>query len=435
MPSLVREALGQSLLRSLQRKVLLAVLKVLFDYECRGQQNVPYTGPAVVASNHPSYLDGVLLSVKVKRPIRFMAWEKLFKVPIVGALLRSFGAFPVNPVRGKGGEAYEKAKALVAAGKVVGIFPEGRRSHSPGMEPTVRGGAARLSLETGAPLVPATITGAYRAWPYLRALPRPARIRVRFHEPIDPRAYAGMTEGEAVAEMLVEWRRRVDRSLKPGARADRRKVSLYTRPSPPPRFHELALPIVVSLVLFYRSLSWWYQAVPVAYVAYLFADAWFLPQRRRLKWLRNVSPLLLTLVFGPSVLEALRLPEIAAGRALCALLAGSVLPYFYERATIALGYLRGLVFAILLELLALHVAPSPFGPHVALPLFAGAYAWSQRTAFWRYALPFLTMYALGATWYMGGRPPMMIHVAAGVGAWLLTLLWPYRAERAAIAPQ
>jgi 1-acyl-sn-glycerol-3-phosphate acyltransferase len=433
MPSLVREALGQSF-RSFQRKIVLAVLKVLFDYECRGQQNIPYTGPAVIASNHPSYLDGVLLSAKAKRPIRFMAWEKLFKVPIVGFLLRSFGAFPVNPVRGKGREAFEKAKALVAAGKVVGIFPEGRRSHSAEMDPPVRGGAARLSLETGAPLIPAPITGAYRAWPHLRSLPRPAHIRVRFHEPIDPKAYAGLTEAVAVAEMLVEWRRRVDRSLKPGARADRRKVALYLRPSPPPRLHELALPVIVALVLFYRSLSWWYQVVPAAYVAYLFADAWFLPQRRRLKWLRNISPLLFTLAFGPSVLEALRLPEAAAGRALAALLAGSVLPYFYERATIAIGYMRGLVFAILLELLALHVAPSPFGAHVSLPLFAALYAWSQRTAFWRYALPFLTMYALGATWYMGGRPPLLIHIAAGVGAWALTLLWPHRTERVPLSP-
>src|SRR6185295_12282544 len=149
-PSLFRGPMGRSL-RAVEHRILDALFRVLFVYECHGQEHVPLTGPAVVASNHPSYLDGVLLSIRLRRPIRFMAYEKLFKVPVLGWILRSFGAFPVDPTRGKGREAYERAKALVLAGKVVGLFPEGHRSHSGQMEPTVREGAARLSWETGAP--------------------------------------------------------------------------------------------------------------------------------------------------------------------------------------------------------------------------------------------------------------------------------------------
>jgi 1-acyl-sn-glycerol-3-phosphate acyltransferase len=140
----------------------------------------------VIAANHPSYLDPILLALQVRRPIHFMAWDALFKVPVMGALMRLFHAFPVDIRKGKGREAYEKAKALLRSGEVVGIFPEGKRSRTGWLEPALREGAARLAWETGAPLVPATIAGAYRAWPHFQSLPKPARIRVRYHDPIDP---------------------------------------------------------------------------------------------------------------------------------------------------------------------------------------------------------------------------------------------------------
>ena len=56
--------------------------RVLFTYDCVGEENVPAAGPAVVAANHPSYLDPVLLSLQVRRPIRFMAWDR----PLEGAI-------------------------------------------------------------------------------------------------------------------------------------------------------------------------------------------------------------------------------------------------------------------------------------------------------------------------------------------------------------
>jgi 1-acyl-sn-glycerol-3-phosphate acyltransferase len=217
-----------------------ALFRVLFTYDCLGEENIPPRGPAVVAANHPSYLDPVLLSLQAQRPIRFMAWDALFRVPLLGALIRTFGAFPVDTRRGKGREAYERAKALVQSGEVVGLFPEGHRSRTGWMEPHLREGAARLSWETGALLVPATIAGAYRAWPHFQALPRPARIRVRYHEPIDPAPYRGQPEEVALPALLAELQRRVDRSLQPGVKADLRMMLLYAAPAPLPRAHEVA---------------------------------------------------------------------------------------------------------------------------------------------------------------------------------------------------
>ena len=106
------------------KKFLEALFRVLFTYECSGQDKIPSCGPVVVAANHPSYLDPILLSLEVERPIRFMAWEALFKVPFLGRLLGTFGAFPVDVRAGQGRLAYEQAKALLAQGQIVGIFPE-----------------------------------------------------------------------------------------------------------------------------------------------------------------------------------------------------------------------------------------------------------------------------------------------------------------------
>ncbi len=155
--------------------LLEALFRVLFEYDCLGEEKVPADGPAVIASNHPSYLDPVLLSLQLRRPIHFMAWDALFRVPLLGPLIRLFGAFPVDVRPGQGRAAYAQAKALIHAGELVGLFPEGKRSRAGWMEPALREGAARLAWETDVPLIAATITGAFRAWPYSAFCPgRPA---------------------------------------------------------------------------------------------------------------------------------------------------------------------------------------------------------------------------------------------------------------------
>jgi 1-acyl-sn-glycerol-3-phosphate acyltransferase len=174
------------MIRNALRVGLEALFRVLFTYDCLDEEKIPPTGPAVIAANHPSYLDPVLLSLQVERPIRFMAWDRLLRVPFLGALMRLFGAFPVDVRPGRGRDAYLKARELIEAGELVGIFPEGKRSRSGWLEERLREGAARLAWETGAPLVPATITGAFRAWPYFRALPEPAEPEPAEPEMVEP---------------------------------------------------------------------------------------------------------------------------------------------------------------------------------------------------------------------------------------------------------
>ena len=406
------------------RNLLEALFKVLFTYDCVGEERIPAVGGAVVAANHPSYLDPILLSLQVSRPIRFMAWDALFRVPVIGALLRLFGAFPVDVGRGKGREAYAKAKALVQSGEIVGIFPEGKRSRTAWMEVSLREGAARLSWETGAPLVPATIAGAYRAWPHFQALPRPARIRVRFHEAIDPAPYQALAEEEALARLLAELRRRVERSLSPSVKRDLRLSVIYRRASSWPRWHEL-VPLLAMPVVLARA-PWTLAVLPACvYLLYLLLDRLLVPQSLPAKWLRSVSPVVLVVAYGLLALREWQLPPVPAQGALLALLAGALFPYIYERGSVAAGALGGLVWAVLLEMAATWLVPAALGPHVALPLFLLAYAWEGHTVFWPYAVMVLGAYAIAVPLILGGGPGLAIHALAGLLAWMLVRLFPY----------
>jgi len=408
-----------------------ALFRVLFSFECEGEENVPAQGPAVVAANHPSYLDPALLSLRVERPIRFMAWDALFRVPLLGSVMRAFGAFPVDVRPGRGREAFARAKALIEQGEVVGLFPEGKRSRTGWMEPALREGAARLAWETGAPLVPATIAGAYRAWPYHQTLPRPARIKVRFHEAIDPAPWREEPEDQALPALLGLLRARVERTLLPGVKADLRMNVLYRRPAPWPRWHEFLPALVAAVLVFWKTRSLLAVAPAYGYIAYLLVDHYLVPQRRLGKWLRNASPVVFGLAYWPVMTGALGLPDTPADLALAAVAMGALFPYLYERGTTALSFIRGFVVALGLELAALWIAPTGFGPHVALPLYAAAFAWQGRTVYSTYAAPLLVAWAFLVPWTLGVRGlelDLVPHAAAGLLAWLVTSLVPYRAE-------
>jgi 1-acyl-sn-glycerol-3-phosphate acyltransferase len=406
-------------MRTALRAVLEALFRVLFTYDCLDEEKIPATGPAVIAANHPSYLDPLLLSLQVARPIRFMAWDALFRIPLLGAIMRLFGAFPVDVRPGRGRDAYEQARALIEEGEVVGLFPEGKRSRSGWMEERLREGAARLAWETGAPLVPATITGAFRAWPYFRSLPEPARIRVRYHDPIDPEPYRRLPEDEGVAALLDELRRRVERTLMPGVKADLRIATLYHTSAPWPRLLESLPPLGLALLVFWKTRSFSDVWPCYAYIGYLLLDLLVIPQRRLTKWIRNSSAAAFTLVYGSWALPKLGLPEVPGSGALLAVMAGATFPYLYERGRVAVDFLQGIVLAALLSLGALYLAPTGLGPHLTLPLYAAAYAWERRTVFWRYTAPILAAYALAVPLWLGGDAELLPHAVAGLVAWLL----------------
>jgi len=105
------------------KSIVWALFRVLFSLEYRGTENVPSTGSTILAGNHPSYLDPILVGLPLKRRIRFMAWDALFKVPVLGQIARALGAFPVDLTPGKGDAAYREAVHVLNEKHVLGMFP------------------------------------------------------------------------------------------------------------------------------------------------------------------------------------------------------------------------------------------------------------------------------------------------------------------------
>lgn len=144
------------------RLLFIMILKIISRYQVSGCQNLPESGPALVVSNHLSNWDPLIIGVALPRQINFVAKEVLFKIPLVGLLLRTWGAIPIN--RGRGDrEALAKSMELLKAGRVVGIFIEGKRNLvNPDQMLKPKPGAAMLALKSGAPVVPVALANTNR---------------------------------------------------------------------------------------------------------------------------------------------------------------------------------------------------------------------------------------------------------------------------------
>jgi 1-acyl-sn-glycerol-3-phosphate acyltransferase len=165
----------------------------------RNPEKLPATGPFILTPNHNSNIDPLVIAVAVwrlGRAPRFMAKASLFRVPVIGALLRGVGQIPVQ--RGglqRGAIPIDAARRIVSDGSCVIVYPEGSLTRDPQLWP-MRGktGAARLALELGIPVVPVAHWGTQQLMPIyskkLRVFPR-AKIDVLFGDPVDLSAWAG----------------------------------------------------------------------------------------------------------------------------------------------------------------------------------------------------------------------------------------------------
>lgn len=275
-------------------KVLIhALFRVVFTLEYVGVKHVPLEGAVILAGNHPSYLDPVLISLPVRRRIRFVAWDKLFTIPLLGPLIRFLGAFPVDTTR-RDQQAFLQALQVLREGEALGIFPEAGISKEARMNALLKSGAARLALSVPCPIVPVTIAGARAAWPRNQWLPLPRKITVKYHPPIYPPCSAGETPAEdqvpELARALTEQlRQTIERRLLPALKVGAKRAELHRRPAWALRSYEYFPLWVCVLGLGLGGWRWSLMLPTLAYFAYILLDIWALPQRRLTKVLRDLA--------------------------------------------------------------------------------------------------------------------------------------------------
>jgi len=147
-----------------------------------GRENVPKEGAVIIAPYHVSNLDPPAVACTCPRRLNFMAKEELFKVPILGPIIRSLDAFPLK--RGEGDmEAIRHAIAQLQAGKTIIIFPEGSRGDGISIQPMTKG-ATMLARKTNAMVVPVGIVGTHKILPKGQSKPkRGNKVTVAYGKP------------------------------------------------------------------------------------------------------------------------------------------------------------------------------------------------------------------------------------------------------------
>jgi 1-acyl-sn-glycerol-3-phosphate acyltransferase len=159
----------------LVRAVLQPFFHLYFRLSRIGREHIPQEGPVILAANHRSFLDPFVLATMVRRPIYFVAKRELFENRLQGWFLNALGAFPVD--RGNADQdTIDTAKAILARGDCVVIFPEGTRVR-PGPPGKAKRGVGRLALESGVPVVPLAVIGTTDIRKGWRIRPRKVRIR------------------------------------------------------------------------------------------------------------------------------------------------------------------------------------------------------------------------------------------------------------------
>lgn len=147
------------------KKFILAlarlVYRILFKVEIRGTENIPKDKNFLVTPNHLSNFDPPLVAAFLPVDMAYMAKASLFKVPVVGGVIRAFGAFPVKK-SGNDVSAVKTAIKILKDGKPLTIFPEGRRVKTPGILGEGKPGAAMLAAKAGVGFLPVGITTTYR---------------------------------------------------------------------------------------------------------------------------------------------------------------------------------------------------------------------------------------------------------------------------------
>jgi 1-acyl-sn-glycerol-3-phosphate acyltransferase len=190
------------MLKLFSRLTLGPLARGLFRATIIGRKNVPKTGPVLLASNHLSFIDSVIITLFAPRPVSFLAKDSYFTgTGVKGFISRNFfkgiGAIPVK--RGAGlaaQEALDSGLELLQEGEAFAIYPEGTRSRD-GRLYRGKTGVAWLALNAGVPVVPVALTGTDKVQPVGAKGIRPAKVTIQFGEPLNLSRHGKAASGRA----------------------------------------------------------------------------------------------------------------------------------------------------------------------------------------------------------------------------------------------
>jgi 1-acyl-sn-glycerol-3-phosphate acyltransferase len=192
------------------KAIIWPVFNVLFRPWAEGIENVPRTGPAILASNHLSFSDHFFAPLPLPRKVIFLAKSEYFtgrglKGLISKVFFSSLGQLPIDRTGGAASErALRTGLRVLASGQLLGIYPEGTRTPD-GRLYRGKTGVARLALEARAPVIPTAMIGGFEFQPPGKIAPRLAvRPGVRFGKPLDFSRYYGLEQDHLVLRAMTD---------------------------------------------------------------------------------------------------------------------------------------------------------------------------------------------------------------------------------------
>ncbi|MET0853956.1 MAG: lysophospholipid acyltransferase family protein [Microterricola sp.] len=184
------------------RGLIGVVAKTIFRPTITGRENVPKTGPVILASNHLSFIDSIVIPISAPRRVQFLAKSHYFtgtgfKGWVSRTFFTSIGAVSVERGVGQAAQAaLDQGKQILEGGNAFALYPEGTRSID-GRLYRGRTGIAWLALTTGATVVPVGLIGTQEILPIGAKLPRVRKVTVKFGEPLDLAHYGAASSGKA----------------------------------------------------------------------------------------------------------------------------------------------------------------------------------------------------------------------------------------------
>ncbi|MGY5033470.1 lysophospholipid acyltransferase family protein [Streptomyces sp. 900116325] len=189
--------------------VLGPLLRLLFRPRIEGLEHIPEEGAAIVAGNHLSFSDHFLMPAIIKRRITFLAKAEYFTGPglkgrLTAAFFHSAGQIPVDRSGKEAGQAaIREGLGVLNKGELLGIYPEGTRSHD-GRLYKGKVGVAVMAIKAQVPVVPCAMVGTFEIQPPGKVVPRIKQVTIRFGEPLDFARYAGMENQKAAIRAVTD---------------------------------------------------------------------------------------------------------------------------------------------------------------------------------------------------------------------------------------